>query len=419
MHFIDQLTARGLFQDCSDVEGLRTLPAGTPFYVGLDPSAPSLQIGNLVPLIVSMHLARAGLTPIILFGGATGSIGDPSGKRAERPLLSRDQIDDNVRRHSAKVAELFKRAGVQAEFVNNYDWTVGVSIIDFLREVGKYFTLSYMLGKEFVKTRVEEDSISYTEFSYMLLQAFDFLHLYQTKSCRLQIGGSDQWGNITSGLELIRKKIAGSAFAFSFPLVVDSQGRKFGKSEGGAVWLDGSMTSAYKFHQFWLNVEDASVIRYLKIFSFLSLNEIAEFERKVQTAPEKREAQTALADNITRLVHGEEGLAEAKKGAGVLFGGSLEGLNPQELEGVFGDVPSTTLSKLRLDQMTVSELFVEAKLAASKGEARRLITNGGAYLNNNRVSDPMLALSSLNAAEGAIVILRSGKKNYHLVRVSG
>lgn len=400
------------------MEGLKKLGSGDVFYVGLDPSAPSLQVGNLVPLIVAAHLARAGLKPIILFGGATGSIGDPSGKRSERPLLDRATIDENVRKHSGKVAEVYQRLGIKAEFVNNFDWTVNVSVIDFLREVGKYFTLSYMLGKEFVKTRVDDDSISYTEFSYMLLQSFDFLHLYQNKNCKLQIGGSDQWGNITSGLELIRKKIGGSAFAFSIPLILDSQGRKFGKSEGSAVYLDGAMTSPYKFHQYWLNLEDASVIKYLKIFSFLEKEEIDAIEEKLKSAPEKREAQHALADIMTTLIHGEEGMREAKKSAQVLFGGSIAGLSEKQLEDIFNGVPSTTIERSRLDGMSFADLMAETKLASSKGEARRLITSGGAYLNNERVSDAALTLSATAAAKSSIFVLRSGKKNYHLIKVS-
>lgn len=400
------------------MEGLRKLGPGDTFYVGLDPSAPSLQIGNLVPLIVAAHLAIAGLKPIILFGGATGSIGDPGGKRTERPLLDRATIDDNVRKHSSKVAEVYERLKLKAEFVNNYDWTANVTIIDFLRDVGKYFTVNYMLGKEFVKSRVDDDSISYTEFSYMLLQSFDFLHLYQTKGCKLQIGGSDQWGNITSGLELIRKKIGGSAFAFSIPLILDSQGRKFGKSEGTAMYLDPTMTSPYKVHQFWLNLEDASVIKYLKIFTFLSKEEIDALEQKLKAAPEKREAQTVLADTITAMVHGDAGTKEAKQSADVLFGGSIAGLTEKQLEDIFNGVPSTTIERARLSTMSFADLMAESKLASSKGEARRLITSGGAYLNNERVSDPALALSGTPAAGSNIFVLRSGKKNYHLIKVS-
>jgi tyrosyl-tRNA synthetase len=415
MSFLAELEWRGLIQDIVNPDELAKLPAGTPFYVGIDPSAPSLQVGNLVPLIVSMHLGRAGLSPILLFGGATGSIGDPSGKKSERQLLDRSSVDDNVARHSSKVREIFERAQVKASFVNNYDWTASVSILDFLRDVGKYFTINYMLAKEFVKSRVEDDSISYTEFSYMLLQSFDFCHLYQNKGCKLQIGGSDQWGNITSGLELIRKKLSGEAFAFSFPLVTDSAGRKFGKSEGGAVWLDGRMTSPYRFHQFWLNVEDASVVKFLKIFTFLSREEIGRLEQSVAQAPEKREAQNALADALCDLVHGPEATSKAKRSAQVLFGGSLEGLSNTDLEEIFAEVPSTSYERTKLSGMAFLDLLAETKLVPSKGEGRRLITNGGAYLNNERVTDAQLKISDAALASGMLV-LRAGKKQYHLVK---
>lgn len=418
MSFLDELEWRGLIQDLSDRDGLSKLPSGTAFYLGMDPSAASLQIGNLVPIIVSLHLAKAGLKPIMLFGGSTGSIGDPSGKRTERQLLDRATIDENVKKHSAKVQEIFSRAQLKADFVNNYDWTAGVSILDFLREVGKHFTINYMLAKEFVKSRVEADSISYTEFSYMLLQAFDFLHLYTHNKCRLQVGGSDQWGNITAGLELIRKKVGGEAYALSIPLITDNQGRKFGKSEGGAVWLDGSMTSPYKFHQFWLNVEDASVIKFLKIFTFKTRDEIAALEERVKVAPEKREAQIALADAVCTLVHGPEATQDAKRSADVLFGGSLDGIPESKLADIFSDVPSTALSRERFKAMTLVDILAETKLSQSKGEARRLITSGGAYLNNVRVSDPALQMNSDQYAQSAIVVVRAGKKQYHLVRIT-
>jgi tyrosyl-tRNA synthetase len=415
MSFLAELEWRGLIQDVVNPEAILKLSPGTPFYVGMDPSAPSLQIGNLVPLIVSMHLGRAGLSPLLLFGGATGSIGDPSGKKAERQLLDKSSVDANVAKHQAKVLEIFDRAKVKTTFVNNYDWTAPLSVLDFLRDVGKFFTINYMLAKEFVKTRVEEDSISYTEFSYMLLQAFDFCHLYQHKNCKLQIGGSDQWGNITSGLELIRKKLSGEAYAFSFPLVTDSAGRKFGKSEGGAVWLDGSMTSPYRFHQFWLNVDDASVVKLLKIFTFLPQAEILRLETSVSQSPEKREAQIALADAVCDLVHGPEATAKAKRSAQVLFGGSLEGLSRADLEEIFAEVPSTSYDKQKLSGMSYLDLLAETKLVPSKGEGRRLITNGGAYLNNERVTDPQLRLPEA-LVESGMLVLRAGKKQYHLVK---
>ncbi|MBX7143069.1 MAG: tyrosine--tRNA ligase [Oligoflexia bacterium] len=418
MTFIEELEWRGLIQDMSDPDGLRKLPAGTAFYLGMDPTAPSLQIGNLVPIVVSLHLAKHGLKPIMLFGGSTGSIGDPSGRRTERQLLDRATIDENVRKHSAKVLEIFKRAGLSADFVNNYDWTAGVSVLDFLRDVGKHFTINYMLAKEFVKSRVETDSISYTEFSYMLLQAFDFYHLFTQRQCRLQVGGSDQWGNITAGLELIRRKNGGEAYALSIPLITDNQGRKFGKSEGGAVWLDGSMTSPYKFHQFWLNVEDASVGKFLRIFTFKSKDEILALEERTKAAPEKREAQIALADAVCTLVHGEEATQDAKRCAQVLFGGSLDGIPETKLAEIFSDVPSTTLARAKFNAMTVVDLLAETKLSQSKGEARRLISSGGAYINNGRISDPTLSMAKAPYSNASMLVLRAGKKQYHLLRVA-
>ncbi|MCO6430250.1 MAG: tyrosine--tRNA ligase [Deltaproteobacteria bacterium] len=417
--FISILKARGLFQDCSDEDGLSKLPAGTPFYVGFDPTAPSLQLGNLVPLIVTVHLAKAGMQPIILFGGATGAIGDPSGKNAERQLLPREVIDDNIRRHQATVEAILGRLSLKAQFVNNYDWTKELSVLDFLRETGKHFTVNYMIAKEVVKTRLQGEGISYTEFSYMLLQAYDFLRLYQDRGCRVQIGGSDQWGNITAGLELIRKKIQGEAFAFSIPLITDSEGKKFGKTAAGAVWLDPAMTSPYRFHQFWMNVPDADVIKYLRIFSFYSDSEVAELQNAMTASPEKREAQRALADSVCTLVHGPDATRDAKRCAEVLFGGSLSGLSPQQLEEIFQESPSSSISATKLQQLSYVDLLLASGLVKSKGDARRLIQSGGAYLNNERVSKLELQMSEAVGGSQEIIILRSGKKNYHLVRISG
>ncbi len=417
MHFIDELTWRGLIQDTSDLEGLKKLSAGATFYTGVDPTAPSLQIGNLIPLMVSLHLGRAGLNPIVLFGGATGSIGDPSGRSQERKLLEQEVVDSNVRKQIGQVEKIFSRFDVRPTFVNNLDWTKGVSMLDFLRDVGKFFTVNYMLAKEVVKTRLAEEGISYTEFSYMLLQANDFLHLYNTKKCVLQIGGSDQWGNITAGLELIRKKIQGDAYAFSWPLLLNAQGKKFGKSESGTLWLDPSLTSPYKFHQFWLNAEDKDAIRLLKIFTFLSQEEIAVLAEKQKTAPEKREAQHLLADTVCTYIHGEKATEDAKRSAKVLFGGSIEGLTESQLEDIFSDVPSVTLSRDKLKAGTVLDLFVDAGAVKSKGEARRLIQNGGAYLDNERVAeDDSFYMATVEAKK--LVVLRTGKKNYFLVKIA-
>ena len=418
MDILADLKWRGLIHDISDPLILNKLTGQDSFYVGYDPTAPSLHLGNFIPMKVSMHLARAGLKAIQLFGGATGAIGDPSGRNAERQLLERSIIDDNVKNHIRIVSAIFERAGATAEFVNNYDWTKELSTLDFLREVGKHFPINYMLAKEVVKARLDGEGLSFTEFSYMLLQANDFYHLYTTKDCKLQIGGSDQWGNITAGLELIRRKLQGEACALSFPLVLDSSGKKFGKSAGNAVWLDARYTSPYKFHQFWMNIEDADVIRYLKMFTFLDQPTIDGAESALKAAPEKREAQKLLADSVCSLVHGEDATRDAKRCAEVLFGGSLDGLPDSQLEDIFSDVPSSIVPAEKISGMTALEAFVTAGLAKSKGEARRLITSGGAYINNQRVSEPERSVKeSIRLEKSKLLVLRSGKKNYSLLKI--
>ena len=417
MNILAELQQRNLIQDISDPELFDKLKPGEAFYVGFDPTAPSLQLGNLVPLTMSMRLAKAGYKPILLFGGFTGAIGDPSGKANERQLLDQEAINTNVSNHQKCVKQIFERAKLDVKFVNNTEWCANLTTLEFLRDVGKHFTVNYMLSKEVVKTRVEGAGISFTEFSYMILQSFDFLNLYKTYNCKLQIGGSDQWGNLTAGLELIRKKIQGEAFAFSIPLITDSQGKKFGKSESGTIWLDAAQSSPYKFHQFWLNLPDSDVVKYLKIFSFFSLEEIAELEKSLLTAPEKRAAQNALADCMCSLVHGEEATQDARKSAQVLFGGSIDGLSSGQLADIFEDAPSSSLEKSKLETLSFLDLLVESKLAKSKGEARRLVESGGAYLNNQRISDVNLKLSEASCLDSEMLVLRSGKKNYHILKV--
>jgi tyrosyl-tRNA synthetase len=423
MDRVSNLEWRGLLHECSDRDAIAKLGPNDSFYVGYDPTAPSLQLGNLVPMIASLHLARSGIKCIQLFGGATGAIGDPSGKRQERQLLSREDIERNVSNHKRLASQIFARAGVEAEFVDNFDWTRGMSVIEFLRDVGKHFTVNYMLAKETVKTRLDGDGLSFTEFSYMLLQSMDFHHLRTTKNCKLQIGGSDQWGNITAGLELIRKKGAGEAYALGIPLLLDSQGKKFGKTADGAIWLDANATSPYRFHQFWLNVEDADAIRYLKIFTFLSQEEIQALAEATAQHPEKREAQKKLADAVCNLVHGEQATTDAKRSAEVLFGGSLEGLSGAQLGEIFKDVPSSTLPRAQIAELKVLDLFVSSGLAKSKGEARRLFQNGGAYFNNERVSNAEASCAELLGPEAlsqstSMIVLRSGKKSYHLIKMA-
>ena len=418
MNVLEELTWRGLIQDISDPEALSKLKPGDAFYIGFDPTAPSFQVGNFVPLIVSIHLTKAGLRPILLFGGATGMIGDPGGKSAERNLLPLEQVAENVTRQQKQASGLWRQAGatVTPDVVNNLDWTKEISLLSFLRDVGKHFTVNYMIAKDSVKSRLSGDGISYTEFSYMLLQANDFLHLYQTKNCKLQIGGSDQWGNITAGLELIRRKIAGEAYALSFPLITNAEGKKFGKSEGNAIWLNPEMTSPYKFHQFWLNVADDDAIKFLKIFTFESKERIAEVESSLKTAPEKREAQKLLADTLCTFVHGAQATDDAKRCAHALFAGTLNELSNAQILEIFQDAPSSIITKSQVGELDVLTLL-STTVAKSKGEARRLVQGGGIYLDSERVSNEALKISETTILEKGFVVLRSGKKNYHLVRV--
>ena len=418
MNLLEELTWRGLVQDISDPEALSKLKQGDVFYLGFDPSAPSLQVGNLVPLIVSIHLTKAGFNPILLFGGATGSIGDPGGRSSERNLLELEQVANNVKLQEQQARAIWQSAGssIAPTFVNNIEWTKDITALSFLRDVGKHFTVNYMLAKDSIKSRLGGEGISYTEFSYMLLQAFDYLHLYQTKRCRLQIGGSDQWGNLTAGLELIRRKIQGEAYALSFPLITNSEGKKFGKSEGNAVWLDPSMTSPYKFHQFWLNVPDGDVIRLIKVFTFESKQRVDSIEAEMLAQPEKRAAQQLLADSVCTLVHGAQATIDAKRSADALFSGSLEGLSSAQLLELFKDAPTTTITEAQVRELDLLGLL-SVTVAKSKGEARRLVQGGGIYLDNARVSDEALKLKDTAIQKQGFIIIRSGKKNYHLVRL--
>lgn len=415
MDFIEELTWRGLIDNITDPDQIRKLK-GCSFYCGFDPTASSLQIGNLVPIMAMSHIARSGLKPIVVLGGATGAIGDPSGKNTERNLLEQEQIKLNLSRQGEQFKKIFSKLNLQVTVCNNQDWLGQINFIEFLRDVGKYFTISYMLQKETVKTRVNNDGISFTEFSYMLLQAYDYLHLYQTQNCRLHIGGSDQWGNITAGLELIRKKGLDGAHAITFPLITNAQGKKLGKSESGTLWLDPTQTSPFKFHQYWLNIEDQDVICLLKIMTLLDKKQIDELTAAQNTAPEKRVAQRALADFMCDFIHGPDATTMATKSAAVLFGGTMEGLSVAELSDIFSDVPSTKIDRSKLANLTYIDLLVETTLSKSKGEAKRLIQNGGAYLNNDRISDIDMTIQQNNLIGNSILILRAGKKNYHLIQ---
>ena len=414
---LDELEWRGLVAHSTDPAELRdALGAGSVrFYVGFDPTAPSLHMGNLVQLVTARRLQDAGHTPYILVGGATGMIGDPKDS-GERILNSLDTVKDWTERVRRQVSGFVSFDGDNAAtVVNNYDWTATMSVIDFLRDIGKHFPVNRMLARDTVRRRLES-GISYTEFSYVLLQSMDFLSLHREHGVTLQFGGSDQWGNITGGAELIRRATSGQAHAFATPLVTKADGTKYGKTEGGALWLDPEMMSPYAFHQFWLNVEDEKVVEMLKIFTFLSREEIDDLEGQTAEKPFLRAAQKRLADEVTTLVHGAAETEQAKAAAAALFGGGdLHALSASTLAAALSEAGSA--SAKRDDLPSVVDLFVEAGLAKSKGEARRTVSEGGAYLNNTRIEDPDLVPTESDLLGGAWLVLRRGKKNFAGVEV--
>jgi tyrosyl-tRNA synthetase len=420
----DELKWRGLIFD--SIDGVQDLLAKekVTIYNGFDPTGDSLHIGHTVPLIALARLQRFGHTPIALAGGGTGMIGDPSGKSAERNLLSRDQIQYNVDCIKKQLAHLldFEVKSNPAKVLNNADWLEPISMMDFLRDTGKYFTVNYMMAKDSVKNRLErEEGISFTEFSYMLLQSYDFLKLFETQGCKLQTGGSDQWGNITAGCELVRRARGEQVFGMVYHLLTKADGTKFGKTESGAVWLDPEKTSPYRFYQYWFNSDDRDVIKYIKYFTFFTQEEIAGLEASMAEQPELREAQKTLAQDMTRRIHGETALARAEQAAQALFGGEISGLTGAEISDIFSDVPSCELAKNQLegDGQNVLDLLVTAGLAKSKGDARRSITEGGISINNIRVSDVARSVSLRDALEGQFILLRKGRKNYALVKILG
>ncbi len=418
-NIIEVLSERGLLEDqTSDVTEFLSEPRVV--YAGFDPSSPSLQVGNLVAVFGLAHFQRCGHRVIALAGGATGLIGDPSGKSSERNLLTVEQVEANLVGVSEELARFldFENAEAPAKIVNNNDWLSSFSFVEFLRDVGKHFRLGAMLNKESVRTRLESESgMSFAEFSYQLLQSYDFLHLFREEDCRLQIGGSDQWGNITAGIDLIRRLEAAPAHGITFPLVCDSNGQKFGKSEGNAIYLDPARTSCYEFYQFFVRTTDADVVRFLKLFTFLPMPEINELAEQVEAAPEKRAAQKKLAEEMTRTVHGQEGLDVALRASEVLFGGSIEGLGAEDLLAIFADVPSAELAIESVTDMTVIDVASVSGLCKSKGEARRLITGGGMYVNNVKVPDALATVQVADLVDGAVLVLRSGKKNFHLIKI--
>jgi tyrosyl-tRNA synthetase len=419
MNVFEEFEWRGLIYDAS--EGLKEALAGQKItgYIGFDPTAPSLHVGSLLPIMGLVRLQQYGHTPVALVGGGTGMIGDPSGKTEERQLLSRERIEYNLEGIRAQLGSFldFEARTNKALLVNNADWLVPVSMVDFLRDVGKHFTVNYMLAKESVKRRYEE-GISFTEFSYMLLQAYDFLVLHDRYGCTLQMGGSDQWGNIVAGIELIRKLRGTRCYALVSPLVTTSAGIKFGKTEAGSVWLDANLTSPYRFYQFWYNTDDRDVVKYLKFFTMLNRQEIATLEALTASAPEKREAQKRLAEEVTLMVHGEYNLRKAIQASQVLFGGEIADLSASEVLDIFADVPSSDIPRASFagDGMPLVDLVIACGFAPSKGAARRLIEAGGIYVNNRRVADVQATIDLSALIEGQYLVLRKGAREYHLVR---
>ncbi len=423
-NLLEDFRARGLVEHVSD-ESLGELfgKESVSFYTGYDPTAPSLQIGNLFAIITMRRLQMAGHKPVIIVGGATGMIGDPSGKNAERNLLSEEVIAANIAGQRKQLEGLldFDCGANSAILLNNHDWLGKFSFLEFLRDVGKRFRMGEMLSKESVKKRLNSEvGLSFTEFSYQMLQAYDFLHLYRTHNVKLQLGGGDQWGNIVAGIELTRKCEAASVYGMVIPLVTDGQGKKFGKSEGGTIYLDPNITSPYQMYQYLLNSDDTSVLTYLKYFTFLSMEEIADLEQTIKDAPEKREAQKTLASEVVKIVHGTKGLEAAERATRIFFGEKIENLKDSDLTAIFADVPSVSIKKDELAAgIGAIDLLAMTPLYGSKGEARRALQQNGASLNNVKFESMDQVVSTSDLASESTLVLRKGKKNYCLVRVEG
>ena len=423
MNIIDELNWRGLFADCTDAAGLakRVTDAPITLYCGFDPTADSLHVGNLVPLLALRRFQLLGHHPIAVAGGATGSIGDPSGKSQERQLLTKETLDHNIASVKGQLARLldFDTQTNPARLVDNASWTAPISYLDFLRDVGKHFSVNMMVAKESVRARMEdrEVGISYTEFSYMLLQAFDFYHLRKALNCELQIGGSDQWGNITAGGDLCRKKLSATVFGLTLPLITNADGSKFGKTVAGAIWLDPKRTSVYRFYQFWIRADDRDVVLYLKYFTFLSQEEITALEKQHTENPGARAAHKALAKAATDLIHGKTATAEATRASEILFGGELGDISEATFNDIIGEVPTKEIEKSKLGELGLSlvELLVHAGLCSSKGQARKDIEGGGVYVNNIREENFQRSLAVSDLLFGKHLLLRKGKRNYAVV----
>lgn len=419
---LDDLEYRGLIYQVTHREELqqKLSSESVTLYNGFDPTADSLHIGHLLPVLTMRRFQQAGHRPIALVGGGTGMIGDPSGRSTERSLNTADTVAEWTLKLQNQLSRFLDfgdgGAEVPAKMVSNYDWLGPIGMIDFLRDVGKNFTVNYMLAKDSVDSRLQH-GISFTEFSYMILQAYDFQRLFEDEDCSLQLGGSDQWGNITAGLDLIGKTGGEGAFGMTMPLVTKSDGKKFGKSESGAIWLDRSKTSAYAFYQFWINTDDADVIKFLKYFTFLSRAEIEALESEHLKAPERREAQRELARRVTTLVHGEEAVASAEKITAALFSGSFAELSESDLGEALADMPTTTVDAS--SEPLLIDLLVEAGAAPSKGQARKDIQSGAVSVNGEKRTSIETAIGAEDRLHGKTLVLRRGKKNYFVVRFEG
>jgi tyrosyl-tRNA synthetase len=424
MSILEELEWRGLIADCTDkAELAKRAAAPLTLYCGFDPTADSLHVGSLVPLLALRRFQLLGHQPIPLAGGATGSIGDPSGKSQERQLLTKEVLDHNIAAVKEQLKRLldFETKQNPARLMDNATWTAPVSFLEFLRDIGKHFSVNQMVAKESVRARMEdrESGISYTEFSYMLLQAFDFYVLCRDYNCDLQIGGSDQWGNITAGIELTRKKLSKTVYGLTLPLITNADGSKFGKTVAGAVWLDPKRTSVYRFYQFWINTDDRDVVRNLKFFTFLSRDAIEALEKKHAENPGAREVHKVLAKDVTSLIHGESAANEAIRASEILFGGELKGISEGTFNEILGEVPTKDLEAARLGGagLPLVELLVHSGLGASKGQARKDIEGGGVYINNVRETNFQRAVTTADLLFGKFLLLRKGKKNYTAITV--
>lgn len=404
MKIYDELLWRGLIKDFSDPALIDKLNNGNmTFYIGTDPTGDSLHIGHFSSFLIATRLKKAGHNPILLVGGATGQIGDPK-PTAERAMITKEEVAHNVECLTKQAKKIFG-----FEVVNNYDWCKDINFIDFLRDYGKYFNVSYMLNKDIVKRRLDL-GITYTEFSYMIMQALDFLHLYETRNCTMQVAGQDQWGNITAGIELIRKKIGKEAYGFTMPLITKADGTKFGKTEGNAIWLDINKTSSYEMFQFFINVEDSMVIDYLKKLTFLSKEEIEEIEKEHNIAPEKRRAHKKLAEEVITFLHGHEEYEKALKISEALFTEDIVNLRAKDIIDNFKDVKQINLNK----EENIIDLLVNNQICSSKREAKEMVTGNAISINNKKITDIDLIITKSMAIDEKVIIIKKGKKNYYL-----